>query len=110
MLQRGRQACGTLLVLGLLADRLDADPAVAATVPAALGLSGRLPVRFRLAAVADEPTLFDCETSPSWPLLSTRTGVFVLLAPCCAASEAANASCSFFASWPIAWIPPPPWP
>ena len=63
---------------------------------------------FRLAAVADELTVFDCVTSPSSPLLPTRTGVFVFDAPLCSASEIASASWSFFASWPIACVPPEP--
>ena len=65
-------------------------------------------VRLMFSAVASDSTLFDCDTRPPSPLLSTRTGVFELLAPFCAASEAANASCSFFGSWPIARVPPSP--
>ena len=38
-------------------------------------------VAFRFAAVASESTLFVCETEPLSPGLSTRTGMFVLLAP-----------------------------
>ena len=58
------------------------------------------------SAVAFDPTLFDWETSPSSPLLPTRTGVFVLLAPDWKAAESAPADCSLLASWPIAWVPP----
>ena len=34
------------------------------------------PVRFALSAPACEPTVFDCVTSPPWPVLSTPTGAF----------------------------------
>ena len=64
-------------------------------------------VRFAFSAVAYESTLFDWATSPSSPLLSTRTGVLVFDAPDCSAAEAASASCSFLASWPMAWVPEP---
>ena len=57
------------------------------------------------SAVAFDPTLFDWETSPSSPLLPTRTGVFVLLAPDWSAAESAPADCSLLASWPMAWTP-----
>ena len=108
-LQRRRQGDCVLLVLGLLADRLDAVARAAALValrpdpdprPASTRSGSARSRRSRRCSTAS--------TLPSSPLLSTRTGVFVLLAPFCAASEAANASCSFFASWPIAWIPPEP--
>jgi hypothetical protein len=59
------------------------------------------------SAFAYEETLFDWETSPSSPLLSTRTGVFVLLAPDCSATDRAPAFCVLSASWPMAWVPPP---
>jgi hypothetical protein len=62
-----------------------------------------------LSAVADERTLFDCDTSPSSPLLSTRTGELSFEAPCWNAPDSAIAACSFFASWPTACVPEPPW-
>jgi hypothetical protein len=34
--------------------------------------------------------------------------VFAFDAPLCSAAEIASAPCSFFASWPIAWMPPEP--
>ncbi len=67
-------------------------------------------VGFAFSAVAFESTLFDWATSPSSPLLSTRTGVFLFDAPGCNAPDSASASCSFLASWPMAWVPEPDWP
>jgi hypothetical protein len=63
-----------------------------------------------LSAVASDSTLFDCDTSPLSPLLSTATGLFAFAAPSCSAAESPTASCSFRADWPIAWIaiPAPP--
>ena len=66
------------------------------------------PVRFEFPAAADEPTLFDCSTEPSLPGLSTRTEMFVFFAPLCSAFDAAAASCSLSADWPIACVPEPP--
>ena len=74
---------------------------------AALILVGVL-LEVHVRPVADEPTLFDCDTSPLSPLLSTRTGELLFEAPCCSAADSPIAVCSFLASWPIAWMPPAP--
>ena len=44
---------------------------------------------------------------PSSPGLSTRTEMFVFFAPLCSALDAATASWSDLASWPIACVPEP---
>ena len=56
-------------------------PAAQRQSPPRWSWSAFWPVRLTFSAVAFESTLFDWETSPSSPLLPTRTGVFVLLAP-----------------------------
>ena len=56
--------------------------------------------------MASDSTLFVCSTEPLSPGLSTRTGMFVLLAPACVASERAFAAWSFEADCPIACVPP----
>ena len=79
------------------ADRAAADWVLSASWPMAWiplpGVQRQSPPRltwlafclspFRFPAFADELTLFDCETSPPSPELRTRTGMLVLLAPCC---------------------------
>jgi hypothetical protein len=59
-----------------------------------------------LAAVADEPAVFDCVTLPPLPALFTRTGAASFDAPDCFAADAASAPCSVFASCFATWTPP----
>ena len=49
-------------------------------------------------------TEFDCDTSPPFPGLSTRTGEAVFDAPTCSAAEPANEPCDVHACWPATWI------
>ena len=51
--------------------------------------------------------MFDCDTGPPFPGLSTRTGAFSFDAPIWNVSPSANASCSFFAAWPMTCNPGP---
>ena len=69
---------------------------------------GPRPARARSGSApsASESTLFDCFTVPPSPLLSTRTGAFLLLAPDCSAGRAGPwRPARLLASWPIAWMP-----
>ncbi len=59
------------------------------------------------AAVASDSTVFDCSTLPLSPGLKTRTGMFVLLAPDCEATDSAAAAWLESASWPVACVPLP---
>jgi len=68
-----------------------------------VGLNHRT-VPLELPATADDPAAFAWYTDPPPPGLSTRTGDASLLAPNCAASEAATASCSVEACCPSTWI------
>src|SRR6185437_13331645 len=63
-------------------------------------------------ASAVEDTSFDCVTDPPFPGLSTRTGMFLFVAPSWEAADSATAPCSFelccFATWmPIGSEPQP---
>ena len=57
-----------------------------------------------LPDVADDPTVFDCETSPPPPGLQTRTGEASFDAPTCSAAEPADEPCFVSACWPATWI------
>ena len=66
-------------------------------------------VQLTFPAVAFDDAMFSCVTSPPSPLLSTRTGAFSFDAPSWNVRPSANASCSFFAAWPITCSPEPLW-
>ena len=106
-LEREGEGGGVLVVLGFLADRLDATRAAALVRV----LLERVQVGRRRRRI-DLVRLVDVAAEPWPPLLPTPTGV-LLLPPAeaqphpscpnaCTASEAAVASWSDFASWPIA--------
>jgi hypothetical protein len=62
-------------------------------------------VSFEFVAVPVESTEFVCETFPSFPGLSTRTLMFVLLGLTCVASDAAAACCPLAALWSTVCTP-----
>ena len=57
-------------------------------------------VLFSLTDAATAADVLLCSTSPESPLLFTRVGVLVLLAPFCSDVASDFAFCSFQASWP----------
>jgi hypothetical protein len=61
-----------------------------------------------LPAVPVEAAVLACDTSPSFPGLSTRIGTFTWLGLTCEAAESAIASWSVPAACCDVWIPPPP--
>ena len=73
-------------------------PSSASGHPALVGVLLR---QLTFTAAAFEDAMFACVTEPPSPLLSTRTGAFSFDAPSWNVSPRANASCSFFADWPI---------
>jgi hypothetical protein len=68
--------------------------------PPAAAWSAFCVVELRLPAPADEAALFDCETAPSLPGLSTRIAMLVLLGATCVALEPATACCEVVADCP----------
>jgi hypothetical protein len=66
-------------------------------------------VEFVFVELAVEPAVFDWVTAPFEPGLSTRTGMFWLLAPTWFALESAAATWPFRADWFAVWTPLPDW-
>jgi hypothetical protein len=62
-------------------------------------------VPFVLLAAEFAAALFCCETAPSFPELSTRTEMFLLLAPSWVAVAPEFASWAFWFDCPAAWTP-----
>jgi hypothetical protein len=62
-------------------------------------------VAFVLLAAEFAAALFCCDTAPSFPGLSTRTEMFLLLAPLWVAVAPEFASWAFWFDWPAAWVP-----